>query len=315
MTQAKLLDKLAKMKAMAEGAAAIGSEAEAQAFANALQRMLIEHKLKMTDIEFAAQDKEQPIVQRRMDADKYDFRERKARIRWIEQLGCIVADAHFCKMLLHGNSTRYSFVGREEDIAVAEYLFITLYRAAEKISEREYGKYRNSQRKKMIQALGDEGRRGKMPHAYGFKESFLEAFVSRLKHRLEEEQARHDSSTALMRINQSLAKVKQYVDKLGSPAKALAAPKFHRTGWEKGTEAANAVNLRGNGLNEGNGLAALPSGSVRYSVGYRTNSLGKDITDIFVTTPGTDEEVARRYEDAKPGRIVYSVKIFAGNAQ
>jgi len=248
MTTDKLISKLAKMKAMAEGAKAIGSEAEAQAFANALQRMLIEHKLKMTDIEFATMEKEEPVIQRRMDALKYGFRERKARIHWIEQLGVIIADAHFCKLLLHGNSTMYSFVGREQDIAVAEYLFVTLYRSAYKISMREYEHYRNQERKRMIRSLGEEGKRGKMKHAYGFRESFLEAFVTRLKKRLDEEARHHDSTTALMRINKSREAVENFTKGV-KPCKALATPKYHAQGWQRGTAAADKVNVRGNGLN------------------------------------------------------------------
>jgi hypothetical protein len=260
MTTEKLLSKLAKMKAMAEGAKAIGSEAEAQAFANALQRMLIEHKLKMTDIEFAEQDKEQPVISRKMDAAKYGFRIRRTRIRWIEHLAIVVADANFCKLLLHGSSTIYSFVGREEDIAVAEYLFVTLYRAAEKISMKEYERYRHQQRKRMIQTYGEEGKHGSMRHAFGFRESFLEAFCTRLKTRFDEETKRQgDGSQALMRINQSLAAVNKFVDAITGlkTSKALARPKYHQAGYQRGIEAANAVNIRGNGLSESSPSPAL----------------------------------------------------------
>ena len=52
---------------MAEGAKAIGSEAEAQAFAEMLQKLLMDHKLEMTDLEFEEMEKEQPVERHMID--------------------------------------------------------------------------------------------------------------------------------------------------------------------------------------------------------------------------------------------------------
>lgn len=54
MKDSKILDKLNKLLAMSAGAKAIGSEAEAAAFAEKIQELLDRHNLSMTDVELHA---------------------------------------------------------------------------------------------------------------------------------------------------------------------------------------------------------------------------------------------------------------------
>ena len=67
MTDGKILEKLGKIKNHMESAKEIGNEAEAQAFAAMLQTLLLKHKLSLTDVEYASEMKDEPIVEKRPD--------------------------------------------------------------------------------------------------------------------------------------------------------------------------------------------------------------------------------------------------------
>lgn len=242
----KLLDKLAKLKAMAEGAEAIGSEHEAQAFAAMFQELLVKHKVEMTDLEFANLEVEEPVETHRIDYKQYpDLKMRKRRIEWMETLANIVADAFFCRILVHPGSSRISLAGRRSDTVVAEYMIVTLQRAAQKIADKanyDWG----------TEVFRRTGSRDG-PERYGFKSSFLTAFVNRLYVRLRDERKTTTSGTGemgLMRINKSEKAVTDFIDNLKAK-KATAVSRsvrFHREGIRRGTEAANSINLKPNAI-------------------------------------------------------------------
>jgi len=253
MTQDKLLDKLQKIKKMADGAAAIGSEAEAQAFAEMLQKMLIEHKLEMSDIEFEAYEKEEAVVKQMIDYSKYpDLELKKTRVLWTERLAGVIARAHMCRILVHTGSNRISLVGRKDDIAVAEYMIVTLFRATEKIAKTAHMKY-----------IWEVYKRDGDTHAaQGFKKAFIQSFIMRLADRYREEQAKHKSSTALVRLSGQAADDfinKKTVDPNTGREKKDYKNAYSLTnrlsrnseGHHRGREAANQVNLRANAMGAG----------------------------------------------------------------
>lgn len=271
--QERVIEKLAKIKRHAESAKEIGSDAEAEAFAAALQKMLLDNKLSMTDLEFAEFEKEQPVGFHRIDYTQYpDVTLRKKRTEWIELLSNIIADAHFCRIVVHPNSSRISLIGRAEDAAVAEYLIMTLTRAAEKLSEKAYGDYtvecvnecaRCGRKREEHRRVGKEAL---CPHANfyfvpnwakarGFKGSYLRAFIARLFQRFEaERKAREAQSTALVRINTAKAAVEAFMEerypKKGDKASKLSGNvRYNREGVKRGSAAADSIELRPNVLN------------------------------------------------------------------
>ena len=62
MTTSRILDKLSKLRAAAEGEAALGNAAAAEAFASTINRMLLQHELSMEDIPQSGVNDE-PIVE------------------------------------------------------------------------------------------------------------------------------------------------------------------------------------------------------------------------------------------------------------
>jgi len=247
MTDSKLIDKLTKIKNMAEGAKAIGSEQEAQAFAELLQKMLLDHKLHMSDIEFAAMERDQPVTKHFIDYDKYPgIKVKLKRVLWIEKLAGIVAEAHFCRILVYPNSSVITLVGRPDDCAVAEFMFMTLQRAAARMSKTAAYQY--------LLKCKREG----VPVGHGFRDSWLEAFVVRLAQRyLEELKGRSSDDQALMRIKKSQDAVDEFMNQFKRKASSLSASrKFNPEGVRQGRDAANKIHLKANGIT-GKETAAL----------------------------------------------------------
>ena len=244
MIKDKILDKLAKIQAHAESAAEIGNEAEAQAFATMLQQLCLKHKIAMTDIELQEQDDTEPIEEREMDYAKGGVKLKRTRNAWQEQLMRIIARAHFCRFLVMTGTSRLILVGRDSDAAVAEYLFMTLSRTlskmAQQASAKEYRKYYKT------------GMTSKMK---GYKQSYINGFISRLGRRFDDERqvVESSTSTALVRVERADEEVQDFMQKYKSNARSLSQNvEFNLAGLRAGRNAANAVNLKGNGIQAGN---------------------------------------------------------------
>ena len=122
----KILEKLQKIKAHAESAEKIGSQAEAEAFAAMFQQLLLKHKISATEVEVEQLERDEPVD--KFQVDWQDIRVRSTRIAWIERLAGIVARAYFCRILVHPRSSNITIVGRKSDAAIAEYMLVTLVR-------------------------------------------------------------------------------------------------------------------------------------------------------------------------------------------
>jgi len=252
MTHDKIVDKLLKLKAMAEGAEAIGNEAEAAAFAEAFQRLMTTHKIEMTDLEFKAQEETDPVAEHRIDYTKYDanYKPKKVRIAWMETLSSIVARAHFCRILVYPGSSRIALIGRKQDAVVAEWMIVTMQRATEKIADKELQKYRWEVYK----------RDGNCAAAQGFRGAFIQAFVGRIKQRYDEirrEQAATVTGTGLMRLSKEMKAADAFIErqkeeKKYSNTKSLRRQsEWHGEGARRGANAADKINLGGKAVDSG----------------------------------------------------------------
>lgn len=265
MTDNKVLDTLGKLKAHMESAQDLGSEKEAQAFAEMIQKLLVKHKLEMTDIQYDKHLKDEPVERFRVGGDwNYVGKKRvmskfpdveilSRRVEWMEHLGGVVAEAHSCAMLISTGSSQVWFVGRASDVAVAEYLYITMLRTMDKLSHKEYMKFRRECRAR------DDGGGRFLYETHGFKQSWLDGFIIRLHQRFNEaklEMERNNSGTALARINKEALAVRQYLDDqfFGKRRKAKAiggTSNFNTEGYQRGKKMADSMNLKSNAMNEG----------------------------------------------------------------
>jgi len=246
----KVIDKIRKMQAHADSAHKIGSENEAEAFAEMIQRLLARHKLDMTDIEFSQMEVEEPVQQHSVDYDKHGMKVSKSRVAWMEGLARIIANAHFCKILVHSGSSRISIIGRKSDADVAEYMIITLQRLIDKMSIKARLTHNNECK-----------REGRLGDIYGFRQSYIKSFVSRIAERYQEAKRSQEgeSSTALVRINRAEQAVKDFIDEQYSSRRYQRASIVRGSskagnaeGHRRGRAAADAIDLNGKAVKSGN---------------------------------------------------------------
>jgi Protein of unknown function (DUF2786) len=170
----EILEQLRKLNAMAESAAEIGNEHEAQAFAAKVQELLTAYKLSQADIRGEAKE---PINMTRVNWKDLNMSDRRVRVNWTVRLGTLVAHAYYCEFIISsGYGSIGIFVGTETDRRVALYMYVTLARFLAALVEREY----DVQWKRCAQ-LGD------VTLCRGFKAGFTYGFLTRLQERFDEE--------------------------------------------------------------------------------------------------------------------------------
>lgn len=257
MTQTeKLLDKLAKLKRHADSAAKIGNEKEAEAFAEMFQKLMLDHKIDASEVNLEQQERDEPVDKHYIDYAKYKMQLKHKRSEWIQSLAQVVAEAHFCRILVHPGSSRITLVGRKSDCEVAEYVLVTLQRAAESMAKKAYYKYwfdlfeicaTCGGPKTGHVAFGGHPFASSTYKAAGFKASWLDAFIRRLGQRYREaRQGRSGESTALVRINRAEKAVILWIEEncKKSVAAGLARnTRWNREGHQQGEAAANKLDL------------------------------------------------------------------------
>jgi len=188
-------------------------------------------------------------------------------VAWSEELADVVAKAHFCRVIVHRNSSRVTLVGRESDAKVAGYLIVVLMRAAEKIADAEYAKFfyecadkcASCSTAKADHRVKHEGKyrwsyaptfhpfEPDHARARGFRVSFLTAFIKRLKERFDELEAEvARNAMALVRFDAAKAAVNEYIAGNTKPIHGLALRKGNTVGEARGRSAADSVSLRAN---------------------------------------------------------------------
>src|SRR4051812_44988051 len=117
----KLVDRIKKMHAKAESAKQLGNEAEAFAFASAVQKLLLKHNLEMTDVEAALAAKEDPVKAHYFYPETFGLPKRRSRVQWSELLARIVADAHMCGILPVRASNEFMIIGTRQNRQACEF--------------------------------------------------------------------------------------------------------------------------------------------------------------------------------------------------
>lgn len=250
----KILEKLGKIKRHMESAADIGNEDEAAAFAAMLQNLLMKHKLDMSDVEYASEMKEEPIVEetigtcwkdgKQVYRDFPDVEVRNRRVPWIEHLGGIICRYHSCEVIVTRRSSKLYFCGHKSNVQVVTYLFVVLHRAAEKLADKAY-----AERWRECLQSGD------VTACRGFRNGFLQGFVHRIGQRFQEEldkfQDAHAQAGALVRVNKEALAVKNYLAGRTTVDGVGGTTRVDREGFNRGKKAADAMNLKANAFRAG----------------------------------------------------------------
>lgn len=245
-----VIDKLVKMQAHRDSAAKMGSSEEAEAFARNINRLLVTHEINATELDYARASDDDPVVEIRLQRDTYGIKKKGSRVAWEEELASVVANAHLCRILVVPGSNQIIFVGTRSHALVAEYTYGTLAPLAGKLATQEYDRF-------WLQCKAEDGH---AKRAAGFRGSWLDAFVGRIREKFEdarksavaEEAARHggtSSETALIRLSGALTKVRSYIDakfegKRASAGYLCGNSVHNRTGAERGRAAADRLTMR-----------------------------------------------------------------------
>lgn len=241
-----VLELIRKVHAKAESCKAIGSEAEAQTFAEAVQRMLAKHRLSMSDIQFNQFRENEPVGKSEVNWDEHGLKNKARRCQWIEQLANVVAQAHSCTILVRVGSNVIVLVGREHSRKIAEYALAVLVRAAESLAQRAYDKF-----------YWECERDGRRYAAKGFREAFLKGFIQRIAQRYYDELYGNNAeqSTALVRFNQEKKDVEDWMEEqeFKKAPTMLKRRVGNDIGFVHGQQAANDLDLKGKAV-EGGGM-------------------------------------------------------------
>jgi hypothetical protein len=241
----KVIARLVKMQASRESEAALGNAAAAEAFAAMINKMLIEHELNPSDLDYARGADRDPVIQLAVDLTKYRIAKKKTRIAWQESLARVVAKAHLCKFLIQTRSNNIWFVGTRSHALVAEYAYGVLVPAAYKLSLADWRRFYVACQKETGSTVG----------AHGFHGAWLTAFVGRIEERFAESRAAAvaaapagHQSTALLRLDGALVKAQAYIDDKFAKKRCYSAAlnggwSHHAAGKAAGRAAADRMTL------------------------------------------------------------------------
>jgi len=238
----EILEKLAKIKAQADGAEAIGSQEEAKAFAAKLQQLLIKHKLSLSDVEYMQLEKEEDIAEFIIDWEAYDLPVSKKRSTWITYLGNTIAQYHGCLVVTTPGINRMGLIGRESNCKIAEYILVRLIKSCQQMAQEKYNElYYQHWKRNCLESMK------------GFKKSFYFGFASAVGGRLKEQlkEVPTETSTALVRVGNEIEEILSWVESSSKYKKAKPASisVANTVGLTAGQIAGRKVNLNANGLN------------------------------------------------------------------
>jgi hypothetical protein len=215
-------------------------------------------------------------TRKRVYKDYPDVEVLNQRRAWVEELAAIVASAYSCRILVSKGSSIIHFVGHKSNIAIAEYLFVTMMRIAERLSDQAAKKMRREWR--AAHGVGNT--------PPGFRESFLDGFTNRIAQRLAEARRAFEgptTSVALVRVNKEALAVRNYMEEnfhrckrcdhlegqhphggecqaegcsckeyRGRSASSLGGSKnFNADGYREGKRVADSMDIHGNAIKSG----------------------------------------------------------------
>lgn len=217
-----------------------------------VNKLLNQYRLELTDIQFEEKRKNEPVEQEEIPFWKYgdthrgkktEWKRKSVRVEWVERLARVVALAHSCDILVVEKSNRLFLAGTETNRQIAEFVLITLMRAAEKISWDEYAKY--------FYKCRDEGH---VESARGYRHSWLIGFIGRIAERFDEEKSRmagDATGTALVRYDREKADVQAFLSAMPRAKSTPARSNHNAAGLKDGRQRANDMTLDANAVREG----------------------------------------------------------------
>jgi len=226
-----ILEKIAKLFALAEGRGATPAEA-ATAAAHA-QRMLEKYKLSRAEVDEL--DAEEPV-----EGNSEMFSDTKVP-RWVLILSDNVARANDCRIYIGGKwvktgnplrplrsvGKRIVIVGRKSDSEIARYMFVYLHREIERLAQ------------EALKSGLVSGRTGGSEFRIG---AAMEVGARILAAKREERA--QATTTAIVRVNQQEAEVESFMDKLDLKSTSMSCGRNDETARTHGRVAGSTIEVR-----------------------------------------------------------------------
>lgn len=266
----RIAAKLRKIMDKANSAEQIGNAEEAATFTAKAQELLTRYQLTMSDVEYAAQDDDDPLGKEYHNASS-GYR----RVAWMQDLGSAVARAFFCRILVYPGSTGLAFVGRQSHREAAIYVYGRLVREVLRLQDEGYDAIWRETRDKLKHDVPKaEWVRAARAAQYGFKAAFRNAFVHTVRRRLREQEKLHqqeaeasastDNGMALIRLDTAHKAADRWLKeniKTSSCSGLNGQWSGNTAGRRAGAQAGMNANLSANGVQRGGqGPARIGSG-------------------------------------------------------
>jgi len=263
-----ITDKLAKLLRHAESAKAIGSIAEAEAFAAQAQKLLTQHGLSMSDIEIEQEqaEAEQP-EQTYHKADTFGEKRKRTAIIWQVDLMGYISRANNCKSLMIEGSNTQVLVGFKSDKEVCIALFAYFVHLAQDVCNRAFKDHQRTEEYTEAREAAERNYWGSTSgtlagYSRAWKKSFLKGFVSAVGNRLveakraavQEVEQTQGQTAGLVHLRDREAIVKHAVEKMKFGTYRGGNSGRHDHGaFQAGQRAGGSVSLGGKALGAGSG--------------------------------------------------------------
>lgn len=134
--QNSIVEKITKLLRKAENAKEIGSVAEAEAFAEKVQELLVRHKLSHSDLE--QNDKSGHIIQALFNPAEFDLKVNKRYCDWQAFLMRVLAEDADCRTFGFRDSNCFLCIGRSIDVYTLFRTFAAIQRLIQQESDKAY---------------------------------------------------------------------------------------------------------------------------------------------------------------------------------
>lgn len=248
MCREDILEKICKLNKMAESAAKIGNEAEASAFAQKVQHLLMQHKLDMSAIDGIDMKDDIQIDE---EFFTWDIGTSKKRSRWLQTLAYYVAKYNGCRTAVAPKTNCIWIIGTKQSRQVVGYLMNVLARVGKDMMEKEYRQL-YYQAKKV----------GRTHTLKGWRKSFALGYVSAIGRRMKEEHDRfvqdHVDERGLMCLDQEQLALDDFMNQYKSSKNTFSNHGYNERGLHAGAAAGEQVNIHANALtSDGNRVQTL----------------------------------------------------------
>lgn len=236
----KILNTLQALLRCQEGEERLGNIDAATRFSEKVQHLLRKHSLSMSDVESSNQ-----IEEINVGTELFTVSHSRRGVSWHRELLGNIAKANDCEMVVILKSNAYNLVGTETNRKIVKMLFVYFMDLAVHLANKQTDKENEDVR---------------------FRNSFLYGFASSVGKRMlaESEKLKQQAtqenlpqtSQALMRISDSLVKVRKALNDMGT--QQFQQPvKYKVSGFKRGQEIGNAVALTNKTTDSGTPIARL----------------------------------------------------------